>query len=98
VSGPHLPSELTSTAAAVPLAIAAAIIVLGALLSPLAGRHTASQLADHITLGLEFLLAAGLIRLASVQSFEMLGIVAAIIVTRRVILIGLRLGARAAEG
>ncbi|MGZ5313534.1 MAG: DUF1622 domain-containing protein [Solirubrobacterales bacterium] len=98
MSSPHLPSDLTSAAAAVPLAIAAAIIVLGALLSPLAGRHLASELADHITLGLEFLLAAGLIRLASVQSFEMLGLVAAIIAARRVIVLGIRFGARAAEG
>jgi uncharacterized membrane protein len=98
VSAPHLPSELTSTGAAVPLAIGAAIIILGALFSPFEGRRVASVLADHITLGLEFLLAAGLIRLASVQSFEMLGVVAAIIVTRRVIVIGLRLGVRAAEG
>jgi len=98
VSGPRLSPELTSTVAAVPFAIAAAIIILGACLSILSGRHAASAFANHITLGLEFLLAAGLIRLASANSLETLGLVGAIIVTRRIIVLGIRWGTRAAEG
>jgi uncharacterized membrane protein len=94
----HLPSELTSTVAAIPFAIASAIIVVGACLSIFAGRHAASAFANHITLGLEFLLAAGLIRLASANSLEMLGLVGAIIVTRRIIVVGIRWGTRAVEG
>ncbi len=94
----HLPSDLTAAVAAVPFAIAAAIIITGACLSIFAGRHAASAFANHITLGLEFLLAAGLIRLASANSLEMLGLVGAIIVTRRIIVLGIRWGTRAVEG
>lgn len=93
----HLPSELTSTVAAVPFAIAATIIIVGACLSIFRGRHAASAFANHITLGLEFLLAAGLIRLASANTLEMLGLVGAIIVTRRIIVLGIRWGTRAVE-
>ena len=48
-------------------------------------------------LGLEFLLAGGLIRLAGAQGFRMLGIVAAIIAVRRTIAFGIRFGVRAAS-
>jgi uncharacterized membrane protein len=98
VSVDHLPSELTSTVAAVPFAIAAVIIITGSMLALLSGRHAASAFASHLTLGLEFLLAAGLIRLASANSLEMLGLVGAIIVTRRIIILGIRWGTRAVEG
>jgi uncharacterized membrane protein len=81
--------------AAVPLAIGAAIIILGACLAIFSGRHAGSAFANHITLGLEFLLAAGLLRLASADQLEMLGLVAAIIVARRIIVIGVRFGVRA---
>lgn len=94
----HLPSELTSAVAAVPFAIAATIIIVGACLSIFRGRHAASAFANHITLGLEFLLAAGLIRLASANTLEMLGLVGAIIVTRRIIVVGIRWGTQAVEG
>lgn len=98
MSGPRLPPELTSAAAAIPFAIGAAIIILGACLALFSGRRAGFAFANHITLGLEFLLAAGLIRLASARSLEMLGLVGAIIVARRIIILGVRWGARAAEG
>lgn len=81
--------------AAVPLAVAAVIIILGACLSLFAGHRTATVFAAQIMLGLEFLLAAGLIRLSSAQGFKMLGVVAAIIVIRRTVSFGIRFGLRA---
>ncbi|MFN2612672.1 MAG: DUF1622 domain-containing protein [Solirubrobacterales bacterium] len=92
---PRLPVELTHGAAAVPLAIGAAIITVGALLALFAGRRAGSSLAEHISLGLEFLLAAGLLRLASADQLAMLGLVGAIILARRAIVLGVRYGARA---
>jgi uncharacterized membrane protein len=95
VTDPHLPAELTHGAAAIPFAIAGLLLVGGALISLTRGRHIGSSYAEFISLGLEFLLAAGLLRLASAQSFEMLGLVAAVIVARRVISFGIRLAVRA---
>jgi hypothetical protein len=89
---------VTSAAAAVPFALGAAIIIVGACLALFSGRRAGFALAIHITLGLEFLLAAGLIRLASARSLGMLGLVSAIIVSRRIIILGVRWGARAAQG
>ena len=65
---------------------------------PVALRRPPRRFANHITLGLEFLLAAGLIRLTSANSLEMLGLIGAIIVTRRIIVLGIRWGTRAVEG
>lgn len=95
MSSPRLPPELTDAVASVPFAIGAAIIVLGACFALFSGRRAGRALAEHIALGLEFLLAAGLIRLASADQLQMLGLVAAIIVARRVIGLGVRYGARA---
>ncbi len=96
MSGPHLSTELTSTVGALILAFAATIIIAGSLLSFTAGRHVGMAFATQISLGLEFLLAAGLIRLASAQTLDMLGIVAAIIVLRRTVSYGIGLAVRAA--
>jgi uncharacterized protein DUF1622 len=95
VSDPRLPAELTHTAAAIPFAIGAGIVVIGACLDLFAGRRAGPALAEHIKLGLEFLLAAGLLRLASADQLEMLGLVAAVILARRIIVLGVRFGARA---
>ena len=92
----HLSSDLTSLVATLPFAVAALVIVLGlprALAHP---RHAGSSFASSLALGVEFFLAAGLIRLASAQDFETLGVVATIIAARRVIGLGVRYGARAA--
>src|SRR5262249_62264041 len=85
-----------------PWAVAAAIspfaplaILVGSLTSLRAGRHTGILLATYLGIGLEFLLAAGLVRLASVDSFKMLGLAAAIIAVRRTIVLGLGYAARA---
>jgi uncharacterized membrane protein len=97
VTHPRLPVDITYTLAAVPFAIGAAIIVVGAVLALFSGRHAGLAFANHLTLGLEFLLAAGLLRLASADQLEMLGLVAAVIVTRRIIVVGLRYSTRAID-
>ncbi len=78
------------------VAFAALVIFTGAVGSLRAGRHTGVALATKLGIGLEFLLAAGLIRLASVDTFAMLGLAAAIIAVRRTIVLGLGYAARAA--
>jgi uncharacterized membrane protein len=91
-----LSSELTTALATVIVAFAALVIFAGAFASLRAGPHAGRLLATYLGVGLEFLLAAGLIRLASSESFEMLGLAAAIIVVRRTISLGLGYAARAA--
>ena len=95
VATARLPIDLTSAVATVPFAIAAGIIVFGTFASLLMGRRAGIAFATYLGLGLEFFLAAGLIRLASADSFEMVGITATIIAARRVVVLGVRFGARA---
>jgi uncharacterized membrane protein len=90
-----LSPDVLGIASVIPFAIGAVIIVVGVLSAPRRGLHTAMAFSTFLGLGLEFLLAAGLIRLASQNTFEMLGIAAAIIAARRIVIIGLGYGARA---
>lgn len=90
-----LSPDVLGIASVIPLAIGAVIIVVGVLSAPRRGLHTARAFSTFLGLGLEFLLAAGLIRLASQNTFQMLGIAAAIIAARRIVIIGLGYGARA---
>jgi uncharacterized membrane protein len=96
IAATHLSTDITDALAILPFAIAAFIIVFGVLRSLLAGRRAAPAMLPYLTLGLEFFLAAGLIRLAGADDFATLGVVAAIILARRVISFGIRYGARAA--
>jgi uncharacterized membrane protein len=92
----HLSAELTTAVATAIVAFAALVIFTGSMTSLRAGRHTGRLLATYLGIGLEFFLAAGLIRLASVDTFQMLGLAAAIIVVRRTIVLGLGYASRAA--
>jgi len=96
IADARLPSELTSVLATGTVAFAALVIFAGAITALRAGRHTGTLLATYLGVGLEFLLAAGLIRLASVETFAMLAVAAAIIAVRRTIVFGLRQAAQAA--
>ena len=78
------------------VAFGALVIFAGAIGSLRAGRHTGTLLATYLGIGLEFLLAAGLIRLASAESFMTLALAVAIIAVRRTIALGLHQAARAA--
>jgi uncharacterized membrane protein len=82
-------AEVTTAVAAV----IAAVAVLRAVLMP---RSAAGTLGAGLGLTLEFLLAAGLLRLATRPNLSTLGAAAFIIVLRKVILMGLRYGQTAA--
>jgi Protein of unknown function (DUF1622) len=96
IAAAHLSMELTVAVATAIVAFAVLVIFVGSLTSLRAGRHTGRLLATYLGIGLEFFLAAGLIRLASVDTFQMLGLTAAIIVVRRTIVLGLSYASRAA--
>ncbi len=95
VATAQLSADLTTAVATIPFAIAAGIIVFGAISSLRAGSRTGVVFASYLGLGLEFFLAAGLIRLASADTFAMLGITATIIAARGLVVLGVRFGARA---
>jgi uncharacterized membrane protein len=96
IAAAHLSAETTSAVATAVVAFACLIVFTGSMASLRAGRHAGRVLTTYLGMGLEFLLAAGLIRLASVDTFEMLGLAAGIIVVRRTIVLGLGYAARAA--
>lgn len=87
--------DLMSAAATVPMVCAAAVACVAVLRVPAARRAGPAELVAGLGLALEFLLAAGLLRLASREELEMLALVGAIIVLRRLINLGLRAGLRA---
>ncbi|MGH2956652.1 MAG: DUF1622 domain-containing protein [Solirubrobacterales bacterium] len=95
IAAAALPTELTSGITTAVIAFAALIIFTGSLASLRGGPHTGRLLATYLGIGLEFILAAGLIRLASADTFQMLGLAAAIIVIRKTIALGLGYAARA---
>lgn len=86
--------DLPATLAVVPVLMGVTVIAVGVLRSP-AGRVGIAGLVASLGLGLEFFLAAGLLRLSSIEDFSGLGTVAAVVVMRRVISIGIRSGLRA---
>jgi uncharacterized membrane protein len=94
LSAQRLPPEIVEEVAAVPFAIAVLVIVVGLLRMFSSGRAGPSELTASLSLGLEFFLAAGLIRLAAIDDFGALGIVAAIIALRKVIGFGVSLAVR----
>lgn len=87
--------DFSAVAAAAVIAFASLVIFVACFTSFRAGRHTGMLFATQLGIGLEFLLAAGLIRLTAVDTFGMLGITAAIIAVRRAIVLGLGFAARA---
>lgn len=91
----NLSSDVTGPVAAVIVGFAALVIFAGSLTALRQGRHTGRMLATYLGVGLEFLLAAGLIRLASIDTYAMLGTAAAIIAVRRTIVMGLGYAAKA---
>lgn len=86
--------DLPATLAIVPVLMGVTVIAVGVLRSP-TGRVGIAGLVASLWLGLEFFLAAGLLRLSSVEDFTGLGIVAAVILLRRLVGVGIRSGLRA---
>jgi uncharacterized membrane protein len=91
----HLSPGFVKGAATIPFAMAVIVITVGLLRVLPSGRSGPAELQASIMLGLEFLLAAGLLRLAVLDSFAALGMVAGIIALRRLIGAGLRFAVRA---
>jgi len=96
IAAARLSSDLASILATATAGFACLVIFAGAISALRAGRHTGTLLATYLGIGLEFLLAAGLIRLAAIDTFTMLALTSAIIAVRRTIVFGLRQAARAA--
>ena len=89
---PHSPVPVAL--AGVPFALAIVVIAVGLLRAPAQGRRAPAELAAALALGLEFLLAAGLLRLSAIGDFTGLGIVAATVLARKVIGTGIAAGLR----
>jgi uncharacterized membrane protein len=98
VAAGRLPAEVTDAVATLPFAIAVLVIAVGLVRVVPSGRAGPAEFAAALALGLEFFLAAGLIRLGSADSFAALGLVAAIVVVRQVIGTGVRASVRALLG
>jgi uncharacterized membrane protein len=87
--------DLLTAAADVPFALAIVVAAVGLARVPASGRGGPAELAAALALALEFLLAAGLLRLSAIDDFTALGAVAAIVLLRKLIATGLRLALRA---
>ncbi len=88
--------EAVALGAQVAIGMAALVAVIAVVRAALAPRETAGALGAGLGLTLEFLLAAGLLRLATRPSLAHLGMAAFIIVLRKVISMGLRYAQTAA--
>ena len=94
----RLAEELVAPPAALVTAAAALVLVGGALAAARAPGAAGATFARHVQLTLELLLAAGIIRLAAVETYGALATVAIIVALRQVIARGVRFGAAASGG
>jgi uncharacterized membrane protein len=90
--------DLIALAAGIPFALGIVVIAIGLARVPLAGAAAPAELAASLGLGLEFVLAAGLLRLSALDDFGALAAVAAIVLLRRVLTTGLGVAVRALGG
>ena len=94
----RLSAEVMMAAASLPFAIAVLVIAIAIVRVVPSGRAAPAELAGGLALALEFLLAAGLLRLAAVDELRMLGVVALIVVVRQTISAGVRQSVRGLRG
>ena len=90
-------SGVIRQAAWVPAAIGLLVVLAGLAHALLDRRRAAASLATALALGLEFFLAAGLLRLAALDTLAALGLAAFILLLRRLISYGVRFAVRAAS-
>ena len=83
-------SGVTGALASLCVAAGALVLLSGMVRSALAPGHAAARFARAVPLALEFLLAAGLLRLGDAMTAETLATAVAIIVLRRFISASLR--------
>ena len=86
---------LVDRAAAFPFVVAVLVVVVGLVRLPTAGKAAPAKLAASIRLALEFLLAAGLLRLSAIDSYTALTAVAAIALVRKLVATGMRFSLQA---
>lgn len=91
-------ADVVAAAAAVPFAIGVLVIVVGFVRVIPSGRDAPAELGGAFALGLEFFLAAGLIRLSAIDTFAGLGLVALTIAVRKLISAGVKESVRALLG
>ncbi len=87
--------DAITTAAAVPFAMAVAVIAMGLLRLPGARHAAPAELAASVSLAVDFFLAYGLLRLSALDDFGALGVVAAVVLVRKVINTGIGFALRA---
>lgn len=90
--------QAVTFAAEAVIAMAGIVAVMAVLRAVLTPRSAAGTLGAGLGLTLEFLLAAGLLRLATRPNLSTLGMAAFIIVLRKMISMGLRYAQAAAAG
>lgn len=85
----------TEAIATVPAGLGVLVIAVAVLRAPLAGRGASRELAAGLGLGLDFFLAAGLLRLSALDDLRSVAVVAAVIALRRVTTVGVGFAVRA---
>ena len=91
----RVPLELVAVPAALVTGAGAVVLVLGVLAAARSPRRAGERFAVHAAFALELFLAAGLIRLAALDSLRALATVAVTVAVRQVLARGVRAGARA---
>ena len=89
----RLPLDLVALPAALVSLMAVGVVVTGLVAAVRRPRDAGPAFARHAAFALQLFLAAGLIRLAALDSVRAFATVAAIIAIRQVIARGVRLGA-----
>lgn len=79
-------------ASAVPFGAAVVVIAVGFARVPAAGRAGIAELVASLGLGLELMLAAGLLRLSAIDDLRQLATVAFVVLLRKLLTTGLRYG------
>jgi uncharacterized membrane protein len=88
-------SEILRVAASCCTAAALVVVVAGVVRAGRAPRRRAAELAASIALGVEFLLAAGLLRLSALGTFTAIATAAVVVAVRKVVGFGLAVAVRA---
>lgn len=86
----RLPAAIVDGLSTLTAAMAAVVLVAGVARALRAGPGSLGTLAGQAALALELLLAGGLVRLGSTESFPALGAIAAIVAVRQVVARGLQ--------
>jgi uncharacterized membrane protein len=77
--------------------MAVVVVAVGLARAPAAGRAAPAEIAAALGLALEFLLAAGLLRLSAIEHVRELAAVAVIVLMRRALSFGLQSALRALD-